>query len=56
MLFHEIEVGDFGTTPDGQKTSIYTLTNAAGNIVQLTNYGAVITKVEVPDRQGKRPM
>ena len=50
----KIEVGDFGTTPDGQKTSLYTLTNAAGNVVQLTNYGAVITKVEVPDRQGKR--
>ncbi len=50
----KIDVSDFGTTPDGQKVSLYTLTNAAGNVVQLTNYGAIVTKVEVPDRQGKR--
>ncbi len=50
----KIETSDFGTTPDGQKVSLYTLTNAAGNVVQLTNYGAIITKVEVPDRAGKK--
>lgn len=50
----KIETSDFGTIPDGQKVSLYTLTNAAGNVVQLTNYGAIITKVEVPDLQGKR--
>ncbi len=50
----KIETSDFGTTPDGQKTMLYTLTNQAGNVVQLTNYGAIITKVEVPDRNGQR--
>lgn len=50
----KIETSEFGTTPEGQKVSLYTLTNAAGNVVQLTNYGAIITKVEVPDRDGKK--
>ncbi|MCC6507598.1 MAG: galactose mutarotase [Pirellulaceae bacterium] len=50
----KIETSDFGVTTDGQKVSLYTLTNSAGNVVQLTNYGAIITKVEVPDRSGKK--
>jgi len=50
----KIDISDFGTTPDGQKVALYTLTNSAGNVVQLTNYGAIITKVEVPDRAGQR--
>lgn len=50
----KIDTSEFGTTPEGQKVSLYTLTNASGNVVQLTNYGAIITKVEVPDRDGKK--
>lgn len=49
-----ITIQDFGTTPDGKKVALYTLKNSAGNLVQLTNYGAIITSVEVPDRQGVR--
>lgn len=50
----KIDVADFGNTADGQKISLFTLTNASGNVLQLTNYGAIITKVEVPDRTGKK--
>ncbi len=49
----KIERTDFGTTPDGQSVSLYTLENASGGRVQVTNYGAIITSVEVPDRDGK---
>lgn len=50
----KLEKSDFGKTPDGKSVELYTLTNSHGNVVQLTNYGAIITKVEVPDRDGKR--
>lgn len=44
---------DFGKMSDGQAVDLYTLTNSHGNIIKLTNYGAIITSVEVPDRDGK---
>ncbi len=43
----------FGKTPDGAAASLFTLTNASGARVTLTDYGARIVKVEVPDRSGK---
>ncbi len=47
-----ISTQDFGTTPDGKRVFLYTLKNVEGNVVKLTNYGAIITSVEVPDRSG----
>ncbi len=44
----------FGKTPDGTAVDLFTLTNTAGNVVTLTNYGAILVSVEVPDRQGKK--
>jgi len=32
---------------------LFTLTNKAGNVLKLTNYGARIVGVEVPDKNGK---
>ncbi|WP_460919164.1 aldose epimerase family protein [Pontibacter brevis] len=43
----------FGTTPEGEEATLYTLTNANGMQVQITNYGATITSVLVPDREGE---
>ncbi len=43
----------FGTTSEGEETTLYTLTNANGMQVQITNYGATITSVLVPDREGE---
>lgn len=42
----------FGTMPDGQKVHRYTLKNAKGMVVKLTDLGATITEIRVPDRKG----
>ncbi|MDB5961729.1 MAG: galactose mutarotase [Massilia sp.] len=42
----------FGRLPDGRAASLYTLSNAAGMTVAVTDYGAIITAVNVPDRDG----
>jgi len=47
-----IERAPYGTLPDGRQVDIYTLTNANGMRVKLTNYGAITVSVEVPDRDG----
>lgn len=36
----------------GNDIYLYTLKNAAGSIVQLTNYGARIVRIKVPDKMG----
>ena len=41
-----------GNTPDGQQVDQFTLSNGAGLTVKLMTYGATITAVEVPDRDG----
>lgn len=43
----------FGKTHDGQQVDQYTLTNGRGLTVKIINYGAIITSVEMPDRNGK---
>jgi aldose 1-epimerase len=43
----------FGTAPDGQAVDLYTLTNANGMRVDITNYGGIIVRLLVPDRDGK---
>ena len=43
----------FGTTPDGKSVSLYSLRNAAGMEVKITNYGGIIVNLRVPDRNGK---
>jgi len=43
----------FGTH-NGKDVYLFTLTNKSGNVVRLTNYGAKINWIEVPDRSGKK--
>ncbi len=43
----------YGTMPDGMEVEEYTLRNANGLVVKVITYGAMITSVEVPDREGK---
>src|SRR5882724_10569815 len=38
---------------EGQGVDLYTLTNARGMEAKITNYGAVITAIRVPGRDGK---
>ena len=40
------------TADDGRPANLYTLTNAHGMVVRITNYGGVIVSLSVPDRQG----
>lgn len=43
----------FGKTPDGQEVFLYTLKNASGMTVTITNYGGTVTSITVPDRNNK---
>jgi aldose 1-epimerase len=43
----------FGTHK-GKEVYLFTLTNKAGNNIKLTNYGARITWIEVPDKNGNK--
>ena len=41
-------------TYKGKEVFLFTLTNKAGNVLKLTNFGARITWIEVPDKAGKK--
>ena len=38
---------------DGKEVDLYTLTNKNGPVAKVTNYGAIITELHVPDKAGK---
>jgi len=48
-----IETAPFGTLDDGTAIDLYTLTNANGLIVKITNYGGIVTSIIAPDKDGK---
>lgn len=43
----------FGRARDGAAVDLYTLTNSRGMTAKITNYGAILVALLVPDRQGK---
>jgi len=43
----------FGTTKEGVPVHLYTLTNRNGMKAEITNYGATVVRLLVPDRSGK---
>ncbi|MCA9126509.1 MAG: galactose mutarotase [Planctomycetales bacterium] len=47
-----VQQSSFGSTNEGVEVSLFTLTNKSGSFVTLTNYGAIVVSVEVPDRGG----
>jgi aldose 1-epimerase len=47
-----IAKSDYGTV-DGKPVSLYTLTNAKGLVLKVTNYGVIVTELHVPDKNGK---
>ncbi|MGE9267466.1 MAG: aldose epimerase family protein [Verrucomicrobiales bacterium] len=42
-----------GTTQDGQEISLFTLRNANGLQVQISEFGALLTSCQVPDKNGR---
>ncbi len=48
-----LQIKDFGKLVDGKKITICILTNEQGCEVAITNYGAKIVSLMVPDRNGK---
>ncbi len=42
----------FGQSPTGVPADLFTLTNASGLIVKITNFGGVITEIIAPDKNG----
>lgn len=42
----------FGTLPSGEEVKCFHLENASGAYAEVLSFGAVITKICVPDRQG----
>lgn len=43
----------YGKMPDGREVKIFTLTNKNGMIAKVTEYGAILVSLEVPDKDGK---
>lgn len=48
----KLQVGGFGTTAEGKAVHLYTLTNEAGMSAAVTDFGAVLVRLEVPDKDG----
>ena len=42
----------FGKLPDGREVSIFSLINASGAEVRIMDYGATVTNIFMPDREG----
>ena len=51
-LVARLDEQEFGHTPDGRAVRLFTLRNAHGLAVKVMSYGATVTEVLVPDRQG----
>lgn len=50
---NEVKEEIYGTMPDGQKAKIFTLTNKNGLVAKVTEYGAILVSMQVPDKTGK---
>ena len=44
----------FGQCPKGEKVFLYTMVNPNGITVKITNYGAIITSIAMPDKNGNK--
>ena len=47
-----IKEQSFSAVHKGKKTGLYTLRNKNGLVAQVTNYGAILVSIFVPDREG----
>lgn len=42
----------FGQLPDGREATIYQVSSPTGMVMEVTNYGGIITRLTAPDRDG----
>ncbi|MBP5223678.1 MAG: galactose mutarotase [Lachnospiraceae bacterium] len=47
-----VEIQNFGTAPDGKEIKLYTIKNKKGMQAAVTNLGAIVVKLLVPDAKG----
>lgn len=45
---------EFGTASDGVKATLYTLTNGQGAEISVSDFGALLVSVKVPDKEGNK--
>lgn len=48
-----ISVSSFGRLTDGREARLYTMTNAQGASVSVTDLGGILVRILVPDREGR---
>ncbi|MCX7032076.1 MAG: galactose mutarotase [Spirochaetes bacterium] len=48
-----IEREPYGTLADGRRVTRFTVSNASGTSVSMIDFGCTLTRVDVPDRDGK---
>ncbi len=48
-----LEQREFGKLPDGTAIHLFTLANPRGMTAKVMTYGAILTEVHVPDREGR---
>lgn len=48
----EIQRTTFGELPDGREAELFTISNKNGIVIKITNYGAIVTSIEMPEKQG----
>ena len=47
-----VEVTPFGLLPDGRAAQLFSLTNLHGLVARISDYGATLTELHAPDRNG----
>jgi aldose 1-epimerase len=48
-----VQKSAYGKLPNGTAIDLYTLTNAKGVVAKIITYGAIMTELHVPDRNGR---
>ncbi|WP_049723675.1 aldose epimerase family protein [Gilvimarinus polysaccharolyticus] len=51
-VFADVVVSEFGALDNNRTSHLYRLTNAQGSSAELTNLGALLVSLKVPDRNG----
>lgn len=53
LMANDIDVTTFGKLPDGREAKLFTLTNKNGLRAKISDLGATLISMEVPDKAGK---